>query len=157
MSQDDGQKREKEKKEDHRKERVIHTRVPAVLDRELKRLAENLKVPVSNVIRTILEDAVDTLDSVGQLAEGELRDVADRLSRHRTALKKKRARGSLLEGVVGFQELTLASDDERCGGCLQALLIGEKAFLGVRDAAGPRVLLCPDCLSKATQPNQERP
>ena len=49
-----------------RKERVIHTRVPAVLEQELKRLADGLRVPVSNVVRTILEDAVDALDSVGE-------------------------------------------------------------------------------------------
>ena len=30
-----------------RKERVLHTRVPAVLERELKRFADNLRVPVS--------------------------------------------------------------------------------------------------------------
>ena len=66
-----------------RKERVLHTRVPAVLEQELKRLAGALRVPVLNVVRTILEDAVDTIDSVGQLAEGELRGVADMLQRHR--------------------------------------------------------------------------
>ena len=38
-----------------KKERVIHTRVPAVLEAELKRFAEGLRVPVSNVIRTLLE------------------------------------------------------------------------------------------------------
>jgi hypothetical protein len=37
-----------------RKERVLHTRVPAVLERELKRFADNLRIPVSNLVRTIL-------------------------------------------------------------------------------------------------------
>ena len=39
------------------KERVIHTRVPALLEEELKRFAENLRMPVSNLVRAILEDA----------------------------------------------------------------------------------------------------
>ena len=74
-----------------RKERVLHTRVPAVLEQELKRLAEGLRVPVSNVVRTILEDAVDTIDSVGQLAEGELRGVAERLGRQRGRLRRTKS------------------------------------------------------------------
>ena len=70
-----------------RKERVLHTRVSAVLDQELKRLATNLRMPVSNVVRAILEDAVETMDSVGRKAEGELRVAADRLAKKRDAFK----------------------------------------------------------------------
>src|SRR5438445_961984 len=78
--------------EGKKKERVIHTRVPAVLEQELKRLADSLKVPVSNVVRTILEDAVEAVDSVGQRAEGELREVAERLRRQRDALRGRGAK-----------------------------------------------------------------
>ena len=56
-----------------RKERVLHTRVPAVLEQELKRLADSLRIPVSNVVRTILEDALDAVDVAGKRAEGEIR------------------------------------------------------------------------------------
>lgn len=70
-----------------KKERVLHTRVPAVLDTELKRLAESLRVPVSNVVRAILMDAVEAADAVGQRAEGEIRHVAERLAMRRTRLR----------------------------------------------------------------------
>lgn len=126
-----------------RKERVIHTRVPAVLEQELKRLAETLKVPVSNVVRTILEDAVAAVDSVGQKAEGELRQAAERLSRHRTALK--RATRAPLAGIVGYQPLMLARA-EKCALCDRALAAGEEGFLGIRDGIGPRVILGKECL-----------
>ena len=43
---------------DDKKERVLHTWVPAVLEAELKCFAQNLRVPVSNLVRTILEDAL---------------------------------------------------------------------------------------------------
>ncbi|MCC6525556.1 MAG: hypothetical protein IT373_23095 [Polyangiaceae bacterium] len=86
-------------KENERKERVIHTRVPAVLERELKRLAQSLRVPVSNVVRTILEDAVNAVDAVGRHAEGELRTVADRLHKSRLGLIA-RATGSVPEGAT---------------------------------------------------------
>ncbi|MBW2454700.1 MAG: hypothetical protein JRI68_09320 [Deltaproteobacteria bacterium] len=165
-----------------RKERVLHTRVPAVLEQELKRLAEGLRVPVSNVVRTILEDAVDTIDSVGQLAEGELRGVAERLAKHRGRLRKSSRERSKpdraevapkspeppaeppLAGIVGYQPLLLARD-ERCGLCGRALVLGEQAYLGIREVpGGPRVIIGRECLptsaaaepSPTTEPTEEQ-
>src|SRR4051794_20887955 len=88
--------RDKEKDKDEeggeqRKERVIHTRVPAVLEQELKRLAENIRVPVSNLIRTILEDAVEMADRAGRGVEEELRQAASTLSSKRENILKKKA------------------------------------------------------------------
>ncbi|MDH5493981.1 MAG: hypothetical protein OEY14_18670 [Myxococcales bacterium] len=77
-----------------KKERVLHTRVPAVLEQELKRLARNLRVPVSNVVRAILEDAVDAVDDIGRRAEGELRGVAERLASERERLRRRAHEGS---------------------------------------------------------------
>lgn len=74
-----------------RKERVIHTRVSVVLERELKQLAGSLRVPVSNVVRAILEDAVGKIDQVGRFAEGEIRSVADRLEKQREVLRTSAA------------------------------------------------------------------
>src|SRR6187431_563417 len=58
-----------------RKERVLHTRIPAVLEQELKRFAENLRVPVSNLVRTILEDAVSVADAAGDKVEEGLKSA----------------------------------------------------------------------------------
>lgn len=69
-----------------RKERVLHTRIPTVLEEELKNLAENLRVPVSNLVRTILQDALRAAEEVGRAAEGELRDAANRLAAERERL-----------------------------------------------------------------------
>ena len=152
-----------------RKERVLHTRVPAVLEEELKRLATSLRVPVSNVVRVILEDAVAAVDAVGQRAEGELKGIAERLAHQRDALRtsvitpEPRARGraatkdaaeatthecpreaSAIDGVLGFQSLVLASD-QACTVCGRALARGSEAARGVRDDGGPRVLLGARC------------
>ena len=71
-----------------RKERVLHTRVPAVLEDELKKLATNLKMPVSNVVRAILEDALEAVEAVGSRAEDELKGFTHRLSEQRDALRR---------------------------------------------------------------------
>ena len=71
-----------------KKERVIHTRVPAVLEEELKRFADDLRVPVSNLIRTILEDALTAADQAGERVERELRAGAARLAHGRESLRR---------------------------------------------------------------------
>ncbi len=74
------------------KERVIHTRVPALLEEELKRFAENLRVPVSNLIRTILEDALTVADQVGHGVERELRSGVAQLAHGRQVLHRRFSR-----------------------------------------------------------------
>jgi hypothetical protein len=75
-----------------RKERVIHTRVPAVLEEELTRFADSLRVPVSNLIRTILEDALAVADRAGHRVERELRSGVAQLAHGREILRRKLTR-----------------------------------------------------------------
>src|SRR3984957_6394999 len=92
---------------DARKERVLHTRVPAVLERELKRFADNLRVPVSNLVRAILQDALSVADAAGTGIEERLKNAAKTLEIERERLKK-RVNPDPLAGVVAFQAITLA-------------------------------------------------
>ena len=138
--------------DDKRKERVIHTRVPAVLEQELKRLADNIRVPVSNLVRTILEDAVDMADRAGRGVEAELHRAATTLSSKRESiLQRKRGLAHKvhpLDGVIGFQSMTLAAE-ARCARCDAALDPGDDAHLGVSmDPGAPRVVVCNDCVPK---------
>lgn len=148
------------------KERVLHTRVPAVLERELKTLAESWRIPVSTVVRTILEEAVDTFDTARQAAGEELRDVANLVrggKRSRAASKADASSkpddgsdatpqaGAPLAGVIGFQPLLIAEPRD-CALCGQTIERGAQAYLAVRDGAGPSVVVDPPCLPFAHQP-----
>lgn len=155
------------------KERVLHTRVPAVLDQELKRLAHSLRVPVSNVVRAILEDAVDAVDTVSERTESELLGFVHRLARQRDELRSRvRARPGdegeiedveevpaepdeaarscpeqapeLLDGVFGYQPLVLAADTE-CSVCGRMLPAGSEAHRALLDDPTRRVFLAADC------------
>ena len=57
-----------------RKQRVLHTRISQQLAEDIGRLAEDLRVPVSNLVRNVLEEVfsvVETVtDNVGELIEG---------------------------------------------------------------------------------------
>jgi len=134
---------------DSRKERVLHTRVPAVLERELKRFAENLRIPVSNLVRTILEDALQVADAATENVEEGLKRAAGHLERERERLKRRMEQHDPLEGVVAFQEVTLAAPVS-CARCENELPAGSRAHLGIGDGReGPRVFVCGDCLPRA--------
>jgi hypothetical protein len=127
---------------------VLHTRVPAVLERELKRFAENLRVPVSNLVRTILEDAVSVADAASETVEERLRGAARTLEKERERLKKRMERDAL-EHVVAFQDVTLAVPGS-CARCERELPRGSRALLGISDDPdAPRVFVCETCKPKA--------
>lgn len=131
-----------------KKERVLHTRVPAVLERELKRFAENLRVPVSNLVRAILEDAVEAADLATESVEGRLTRAAQQIGLGREKLKK-RVMPDPLEGVYAFQAVTLAQP-AACAKCRKDLRPGDRAHLGLTDAPpktpADRLFVCATCL-----------
>lgn len=142
-----------------RKERVLHTRVPAVLEQELKRLADSLRIPVSNVVRTILEDALDAVDVAGKRAEGEIRGVAERMAAERARLRQP-LRGDLghdaaaatkspaetvdaIAGAVGFTPMMLAND-ATCAVTGARLAAGSQAFFVLFAEPGRHAIVGPD-------------
>jgi hypothetical protein len=76
----------------NRKGRVLHTRVPEVLEVELKRLADSLSVPVSNIVRAVLEDALDAAETVEQDLQRDMRDAAERMASWRERRERRRRR-----------------------------------------------------------------
>jgi hypothetical protein len=87
-----------------RKERVLHTRVSEKLSDDIRRAAEDLRVPVSNLVRNVLEEAFGAVervsDEVGEFledflgdTEGARRDI--RRLRHRVQHLARRQRSRL--------------------------------------------------------------
>ena len=150
---DDSQTPEDPARAAEKKERVLHTRVPAVLEQELKRFAENLRVPVSNLVRTILEDALQVADASSNNVEERLRKAAESIEHERERLKQRIPREDPLSRVFAFQDVTLAQPSQ-CAKCGARLAAGARAFLGLSDPPiqGPRIVACRDCLPK---PNEE--
>jgi hypothetical protein len=84
-----------------RKERVLHTRISEQLDESLRSAADELRVPVSNLVRNVLEDVFDVVesvtDNVGDLVEDlvdEADSVRERLSGRRGHRQRRRRRSS---------------------------------------------------------------
>lgn len=80
-----------------RKERVLHTRVSEQLSEDIRRLAEDLRVPASNLVRNVLEEVFavveDVSDDVGEFFEEvveEAEGIGERIRKQQRAARKAR-------------------------------------------------------------------
>jgi hypothetical protein len=137
-----------------RKERVLHTRISEPLAEDIRRLAEELRVPVSNIVRNVLEEAfnvVETVtDNVGELID----DVVEEADRARGRIRRRRpvrrrpapsAERAAFPSVIGWQPMILNRRGS-CADCEEALPRGERAYAGITDEGFSSILLCRDCM-----------
>ena len=156
MGTDDSQRAERRR----RKERVLHTRVSERLDETLRRAADELRVPVSNLVRNVLEDAfvvVETVaENVGELVEDVIEEAGRvrgkfqrRARRHGHYRHAQRAPVSEVRPefpeVMGWQPLILNVEQE-CADCGRELGRGDRGYLGMRAEGPSRTYLCAKCL-----------
>lgn len=83
-----------------RKERVLHTRISDQLAEDIRQLADDLRVPASNLVRNVLEEVFTMVDSVsddvGDLMDDlidEAEGVRDRVRRQRSSHARRAAYG----------------------------------------------------------------
>ncbi len=128
-----------------KKERVLHTRIPAVLEGELKSAARALRIPVSNLVRTILEDAVSIADRASERVEDRLSRAAKTVHDERDRLRSKAVRKPKLDDVVAYQPVVLAKPSE-CAKCGAELAEGDQAGLAVGAMPGAARFVCATCM-----------
>jgi hypothetical protein len=82
-----------------RKERVLHTRVSEQLSDDIRKFAEDLRVPASNLVRNVLEEVFAVADSVsddvGDLLDdllGEAEGVRERVRDQTESAHRRRSR-----------------------------------------------------------------
>jgi len=141
---DDAEAEPEPEEAEPKKERVLHTRIPAVLEAELKAAARALRVPVSNLVRTILEDAVNIADRASERVEDRLSRAAKTVHDERDRLKSKVERKTDLADVVAYQPVVLAKKGS-CAKCGAELAPGENAGLAVGTAPGAPRFVCTSC------------
>ena len=84
-----------------RKERVLHTRISEQLAEDIRAIADDLRVPVSNLVRNVLEEAFDAVERVSGDVSHLFEDVieeaelaSERYRRYRNRVRERaRARG----------------------------------------------------------------
>jgi hypothetical protein len=114
------------------KDRVLQARVPETLYADLVEQARRLRVPVSNLVRNILEDSLRMVENI---VDGGL-EIAAALAPKPSAKE--------LSAVLGWQPLTAnkAMACQRCGG---AIAKGDGAFLSVGAPGGRAIVICGEC------------
>jgi hypothetical protein len=82
-----------------RKERVLHTRISDSLAEDIRRIAEDLRVPTSNLVRNVLEEVFDVVESVSNDVGGLFEEVLDeaeaareRIAHARSGARRRRGR-----------------------------------------------------------------
>jgi hypothetical protein len=138
---------ESDEDKSEKKERVLHTRIPAVLEAELKQAAKALRVPVSNLVRTILEDAVAVADRATGRVEERLERAARSVGSERERMRTRFQKSDPLAHAVAFQSVVVATGAS-CAKCKQSLEAGDDAALAILDRPGPNLFVCKECLPK---------
>jgi hypothetical protein len=133
----------------HRKERVLHTRVSDELHEALHRAAEDLRVPVSNFVRNVLEDVTRMVDGVSESVGGAfgawIKDARARRAAEEEV--EETAPRPDFSDVTGWQPI-LVNRPGPCAACGTALERGEEAYLGLSATGAAPKLLCRDCLDE---------
>jgi hypothetical protein len=112
-----------EKRRRHgRKERVLHTRISEQLSDDIRRLAEDLRVPTSNLVRNVLEEVFTVVENVSDDVGGIFEEVLeeadaarDRIRRrHRHSSRhQRRRRSSEDKSWSDVAEAEIRDDEER--------------------------------------------
>ncbi len=128
------------------KARVLHTRIPESLEDAIKIRARRLRVPVSNLVRNVLESAFNLVEDV--VEDGlDIADTARRgAERVREAALRVRSEVDLRRDIYGWQEIVL-NRDERCRDCGTPLDRGQKGFRGLSESPETMaIFLCAACV-----------
>jgi hypothetical protein len=131
-----------------RKDRLIQTRVDEELETALKNEATRRRLPVSQLVRTILHDTLHLVDGVVDGVDAIVQDsvkLAKRAGADARRLVSPRASADLSD-VYAWNEV-IVNQPGACAKCRTALSPGEPAFVGLRDdPSRGRAWLCPVCI-----------
>jgi hypothetical protein len=160
----------------HRKARVLHTRISEPLAEDIRKIAEELRVPVSNLVRNVLEEAFSVVETVTGNVGDLIEDVVDEAERARERIWRQHRRSRRGHFGGGRHARRWRSDEESpddaapvaperaeypevlgwqplilnaaqsCADCEESLERGERAFAGVAAAGLTSRFLCRDCM-----------
>jgi hypothetical protein len=134
---------------DERNQRVLHTRIPESLERNIKRRARNLGMSVSTVVRHILLNTFGLVEDIVNDSASIALSITGREAVPPGA--RASARGSSVDDgapatsdILGWHEaiLNLSAVCDRCNAVVRP---GTWAALGVREQPGPRAIICGSC------------
>lgn len=88
----DERRREREARRRERKERILHTRVSEQLSEDIRRVAEELRVPVSNLVRNVLDEAFGAVEHVTGNLGDLVEDIVEEAESAQRRMRRRRGR-----------------------------------------------------------------
>jgi hypothetical protein len=136
---------------DEKKDKVLHTRIPPSLDREIKRRSRSLGMSVSTVVRNVLLHTFDLVeDIVSDSTNLALSIAGDEGQRDEEEHHRRRGPGKAAapdrDEILGWHEAIL-NLNAVCDRCNAILTKGTKAAIAIRDTPGQRTIICTGCLA----------
>lgn len=158
-----------------RKERVLHTRVSEQLSDDIRRFAEDLRVPASNLVRNVLEEVFTVVESMSDDVGGLMEELLDEAEGTRERIRSHRARRHRRrDPEADASEVRAPREAQRppepnepapqpeypevigwqplvlnhastCATCGHALPRGARAFVGLGEQGLTRTTLCRSC------------
>ena len=175
-------KERKLSREERKKEKMLNLRIGEDLEGKLRSESERLKMPVSSLVRNILDNAFDLVDgvtrNVGDLVEDVVEDAVGVGGAFRSAVKdvlgaapcadvgngngngdaecdkpeQPRSAADLVDEVSVWSEVTIGKP-AACASCSTAIPRWFKAHAGeCDDAVGGLLYLCEPCMEKMRKP-----
>jgi len=163
-------RRERHKRRFHhrerKKEKVLNLRIGKDLENKIKAEAERINIPVSNLVRSILEDTFDLVEGIGTNVGNLVGDVVENAENiaenFRSVVKEyvstdeqdaeapaggdKPSLDSLVDDVPAWQEVT-AGKSALCAVCDETIGRGDKVHTGISDSTRERLFLCGKCIA----------
>ena len=125
-----------------KKQKVLHTRVSADLEKDLKSKAAHLGISVSNLVRNALLNTVDLVESV-------VVDTARVAGSAKNLANPDATSNQEAPPIIGWQEVTL-NLNAICAQCNEILAKGSKGAIALPIASANPVARCLACLPGAT-------
>ena len=126
-----------------KKQKVLHTRVSADLEKDLKSKAAHLGISVSNLVRNALLNTVDLVESV-------VVDTARVAGSAKNLANQDVTPVQEASPIIGWQEVTL-NLNAICAKCNEILPKGSKGAIALPIASGNPVARCLSCLPEASE------
>ena len=118
-----------------RKDHVLQARVDRALYENLVKQARRLRVPVSNLVRNILEDSVRMVENIVDSSLDIAEVIMNRVSEDE------------LKAVLGWQPM-LVNRDLPCQSCGTTINKDQQAFSSIGSPSGKTIVICSTCKEK---------
>ena len=135
---------------EEKNERVLHTRIPESLEKELRDKASSLGMSMSNLVRNILNNAVDLVEDIITDSSRVARYARTAKGDGAAAPKAPEPTAEPVAPVIIGWHTVVLQRNAICDRCNSVLTRGAGAALSVTDPPTAPTILCVPCMEAET-------